>query len=51
MDAICASKILQALFKNDNAVYTLVPVQGIEDMVQAYSENSEEVFLPNLYNT
>lgn len=43
VDAICASKILQALFKNDNVVYTLVPIQGVKDMVKAYQENAEEV--------
>ncbi|XP_043495976.1 cell division control protein 45 homolog isoform X2 [Polistes fuscatus] len=41
--AICACRILQQLFKNDNILYTLVPVQGIQDMVQAIEENCEEV--------
>lgn len=51
IDAICACRILQQLFKNDNILYTLVPVQGIQDMVQAIEENCEEVsiiFLCNL---
>ncbi|XP_014615036.1 PREDICTED: cell division control protein 45 homolog isoform X1 [Polistes canadensis] len=43
VDAICACRILQQLFKNDNILYTLVPVQGIQDMVQAIEENCEEV--------
>ncbi|XP_043673036.1 cell division control protein 45 homolog isoform X1 [Vespula pensylvanica] len=43
IDAICACRILQQLFKNDNILYTLVPVQGIQDMVQAIEENCEEV--------
>ncbi|OXU30770.1 hypothetical protein TSAR_002281 [Trichomalopsis sarcophagae] len=43
VDAICASKILQALFKNDNIVYTLVPIQGVKDMVRAYQENADEI--------
>ncbi|XP_024942736.1 cell division control protein 45 homolog [Cephus cinctus] len=43
VDAICACKILQYLFKNDNMIYTLVPVQGVQDLVQAYTENCEEV--------
>lgn len=43
VDAICACKILQHLFKNDNIIYTLVPVQGIQDMVHAYEENREEI--------
>ncbi|XP_034945738.1 cell division control protein 45 homolog [Chelonus insularis] len=43
IDAICACKILQQLFKNDNVVYTLEPVQGIQDMVKAYADNCEEI--------
>lgn len=43
VDAICACKILQNLFKNDNMVYTLAPVQGIQDMVKAYEDNCDEV--------
>ncbi|KAK2575020.1 hypothetical protein KPH14_008767 [Odynerus spinipes] len=43
IDAICACRILQQLFKNDNILYTLVPVQGIQDMIQAIEENCEEV--------
>lgn len=43
IDAICACRILQQLFKNDNILYTLVPVQGIHDMIQAIEENCEEV--------
>ncbi|KZC14878.1 PREDICTED: cell division control protein 45 homolog [Dufourea novaeangliae] len=43
VDAICACRILQQLFKNDNMIYTLVPVQGIQDMVHAFEENCEEI--------
>ena len=43
VDAICASKIFQALFKNDNIVYTMVPIQGVKDLVRAYQDNAEEV--------
>ncbi|CAL7947001.1 unnamed protein product [Xylocopa violacea] len=43
VDAICACRILQQLFKNDNLIYTLVPVQGIQDMVRAFEENCEEI--------
>lgn len=46
VDAICASKILQNLFNNDHIVYTLVPVQGITDLVRAYRDNADEVILP-----
>lgn len=50
VDAICASRILQSLFKNDNAVYTLIPVQGVDDLVQAYAENWEETTFVILIN-
>lgn len=43
IDAICACKILQNLLKNDNMVYTLMPVQGVEDLVHAYEENAKDV--------
>ncbi|XP_076233214.1 cell division cycle protein 45 [Calliopsis andreniformis] len=43
VDAICACRILQQLFKNDNMIYTLIPVQGIQDMVRAFEENCEEI--------
>ena len=43
IDAICACRILQQLFKNDNMIYTLVPIQGIQDMVHAFEENCEEI--------
>ncbi|XP_076160041.1 cell division cycle protein 45 isoform X2 [Ptiloglossa arizonensis] len=43
IDAICACRILQQLFKNDTMIYTLIPVQGIQDMIHAFNENCEEV--------
>ncbi|KAG7196693.1 hypothetical protein KM043_016025 [Ampulex compressa] len=43
IDGICACRILQQLFKNDNIVYTLVPIQGIQEMVHAFEENCEEI--------
>lgn len=43
VDAICSCRILQQLLKNDNMIYTLVPVQGIQDMVHAFEENCEDV--------
>lgn len=47
IDAICACKILQNLLKNDSVVYTIAPVRGIQDMVEAYEDNCEEVILIN----
>ncbi|XP_011302303.1 cell division control protein 45 homolog [Fopius arisanus] len=43
IDAICACKILQHLFKNDNMLYTVVPVQGISNVVQSYQDNCNDV--------
>jgi len=43
IDAICACKIIQALFKCENIAYTLIPVKGISDLKTAYDENSEEI--------
>ncbi|XP_060806646.1 cell division control protein 45 homolog isoform X2 [Amyelois transitella] len=43
VDAICACKILQELFKCDNISYTLVPVGGIAELKTAYEENNEEI--------
>ncbi|XP_077296461.1 cell division cycle protein 45 [Arctopsyche grandis] len=43
LDAICACKILQSLFKCDNIPYTLVPVKGVLDLKTAFDENSEEI--------
>ncbi|CAG9558897.1 unnamed protein product [Danaus chrysippus] len=43
VDAICACKILQDLFKCDNISYTLVPVGGISELKSAYDENNEEI--------
>ncbi|KAJ1523930.1 hypothetical protein ONE63_010479 [Megalurothrips usitatus] len=43
IDAICAARILQHLFRCDTIAYTLVPVSGIQDLRQAYEENCEEV--------
>ncbi|KPI98939.1 PREDICTED: cell division control protein 45 homolog [Papilio xuthus] len=43
VDAICACKILQGLFKCDNISYTLVPVGGISELKTAYEENNEEI--------
>nr|XP_003701672.1 PREDICTED: cell division control protein 45 homolog [Megachile rotundata] len=43
VDAICACRILQQLFKNDNMIYTLIPVQGVQDMICAFEEHCEEI--------
>lgn len=43
LDAICACKILQTLFRCDSIIYSIVPVRGVSDLKKAYDENSAEV--------
>ena len=50
MDALCACKILQALFKADDVPYTTVPVQGKADLQKAFSGHSEQVKVVVLIN-
>lgn len=50
VDAICACRILQQLLKNDHVIYTLVPVRGIQDMINAFEENCEEVMTQGSLN-
>ncbi|XP_058464632.1 cell division control protein 45 homolog [Malaya genurostris] len=50
IDAICASKILQALFKYDNMLYSIVPIMGMSGVVRAYNENKDDVKFVLLIN-
>ena len=43
VDALCACKILQALFKADDVQHTLIPVAGKRDLHTAYTDNAEQV--------
>lgn len=43
VDAICASKILQALLKYDHIVYTVVPVLGVAGVRRAFNAHREHV--------
>jgi len=43
VDSVCATKILQYLFKCDHVVYTLVPVQGKKALFNAFEQNMEGV--------
>jgi len=45
VDGICASKILQSLFRCESITYTLVPVEGLEDVKTTFSEHCDEVIL------
>ncbi|KAI8122876.1 hypothetical protein FF38_03760 [Lucilia cuprina] len=43
IDAICASKILQALFKYDHMLYSVVPIMGLAGLQRAYNEHQGDV--------
>lgn len=43
IDAICAIKILQTLFRYDHMVYSIVPIMGIAGLRRAYEDNKEDV--------
>ena len=43
VDAVCATKIIQYLFKCDHVLYTLVPVTGKKDFYSAYKNNIEGI--------
>ncbi|XP_020929779.1 cell division control protein 45 homolog isoform X7 [Sus scrofa] len=42
VDALCACKILQALFQCDHVPYTLVPVSGWQELETAFLEHKEQ---------
>lgn len=39
VDSVCAVKILQWLLKCDHVTYTLVPVRGKTDLIEAFKDN------------
>ncbi|XP_068210074.1 cell division control protein 45 homolog [Palaemon carinicauda] len=43
VDGICASKILQSLFRTDHILYTVVPVQKRSDLVDVYQNHAEQI--------
>ena len=43
VDAVCATKIIQYLFKCDHVLYTLVPVTGKRDFYSAFKNNIEGI--------
>jgi len=45
VDALCACKILQALFKADDVQHTLIPVAGKADLHSAFADNADQVNL------
>ncbi|KAK3866365.1 hypothetical protein Pcinc_028098 [Petrolisthes cinctipes] len=42
IDGICASKILQSLFRADHILYTVVPVKTRSDLVSAFEQHREQ---------
>jgi cell division control protein 45 len=38
VDALCASKMLARLFKQDDVIYTIIPVAGVEDFTTIREE-------------
>ncbi|XP_054448670.1 cell division control protein 45 homolog isoform X2 [Pteronotus mesoamericanus] len=45
VDALCACKILQALFQCDHVQYTLIPVSGWQELETAFLEHKEQIKL------
>jgi len=43
VDGVCASKILQSLFKTDHILYSLVPVSNKEDLKVAVNSHKDKV--------
>lgn len=43
VDALCACKILQSIFKADDVEHTLVPVSGKDTFLAAYKEHTDQV--------
>ncbi|XP_056677387.1 cell division control protein 45 homolog [Monodelphis domestica] len=43
VDALCACKILQALFQCDHVQYTLVPVSGWQELETSFLEHKDQV--------
>lgn len=43
IDAICASKILQTLLKNDNVMYSLIPVMGFSGLLRAFNDHRADI--------
>uniref|UniRef100_A0A3Q2YNL9 CDC45 cell division cycle 45 homolog (S. cerevisiae) n=1 Tax=Hippocampus comes TaxID=109280 RepID=A0A3Q2YNL9_HIPCM len=45
IDALCACRILQALFQCDQVQYTLIPVAGWQDLGTAFLEHKDQIKL------
>ena len=43
VDAVCAWKTLQTLFRADNVEYTLVAVSGKKELQRGFKEHADQV--------
>lgn len=42
IDSICACKILQNLFRNENIMFSIAPVMGVKGMKRIFDENKDD---------
>lgn len=42
IDSICACKILQNLFRNENVMFSIAPVMGVKGMKRIFDENKDD---------
>lgn len=42
IDSICASKIIQNLFRNDQIIFTIVPIMGLNALKRTFNENKND---------
>uniref|UniRef100_A0A1B0CPX3 Uncharacterized protein n=1 Tax=Lutzomyia longipalpis TaxID=7200 RepID=A0A1B0CPX3_LUTLO len=42
IDALCGSRILQALFQNDQILYSIVPIMGVSGLQRTYAEHRSD---------
>lgn len=45
IDSISASKILQSLFRNDQIIFTFVPVLGVKSLKRTFEDNKSDCSL------
>jgi len=42
IDAICSSKILQNLFRNDQIIFTIAPIMGMKSLKRVFDDNRSD---------
>jgi cell division control protein 45 len=45
IDAICASKIIQNLFRNDQIIFSVFPILGLNGLKRAFNEHKDDAKL------